>query len=156
MPDKIKRQGLSRRGNRETFTATVVGDAGGTAAIDIPITNSGSHAYTAGGDADGGADLSKFYSHLVIQTTGNLNWTVQINALSSSNADTNWLDAPSGLFNANDSQAGTISNAGILFMKLPSPGVAVRLKTSATGNGTNARVTVLLTNSSERSDKYRS
>ena len=164
MADKITRTGLTRRGSRERFTATVTGDVD---PLNIPITSSGTHDYAAGSLTDSGNDISRFFTHLVIHTAivddgvgaAETGVTVQpqVNALSSSNTNADWVDLPHFLIGGNQASDTLIADTGgILFIEIPAPGVAVRLKTGATAATTSMKITVLLANSSERSDIHRS
>lgn len=164
MTNKVKRTGLTRRGNRERFTATVTGDVG---ALNIPITSSGTFEYKVGQLTDTGNDISRFFTHLVIHTaivddgagddeTG-VTVQPQVNALSSSNTNTDWVDMPHILIGGNQASDTLLAvGGGILFIEIPAPGVAVRLVTGDTAATTSMKITVLLANSSERSDIHRS
>ena len=164
MANKVKRTGLSRRGARERFSATISGDVG---ALNIPITDSGTFSYEAGNLSDSGNDVSRFFTHLVIQAAivddgagaAETGVTVQpqVNITSSSNTSATWVDMPHLLIGGNQASDTLLADTGgILFIEIPAPGVAVRLKTGATAATTSMKITVLLANSSERSDIHRS
>lgn len=153
-PQKVTRQPLNNNDRRQVRTSFVAEVVGAQAAnLVIPITGSRKFVYDSASPplADDGKDISRFYQAFAIQssTTNGRNVQVQIKLI-----DGNEWEAPPTPYTSDEEGAvspGLIVPGGLFFMRLPTPGVMVRLLVTQPIAATDFKILVSMSESAERS-----
>jgi hypothetical protein len=150
MGDQNRRDPLTRRQLRASFVAAI--DGAQAANLVVPITNSRKFTYDSASPplVDPGEDISRFYQAFAIQssTTNGRNVQVQIKLI-----DGNEWEVPPTPYTSDEEAAaspGLIVPGGIFFMRLPTPGVMVRLLVTQPIAATDFKILVAMTENAER------
>ena len=152
-PQKVVRQPLNnndRRNIRTSFKAVIQGAQAG--ALIVPITGSRTFVYDSASPplVDTGKDISRFYQSFAIQSSSANAQNVQVEIKLIGGDE--WVTPPTPYTSDEEGAVspGLITPGSLFFMRLPVPGIMVRLNVTQPVGGDDFEVLVSMSESAER------
>ena len=143
MPNKNARSTGAALGNK--FAASYDVQGAQAADVFIELTDNRALTVTGANTTNSGRVISTQFREFCIQTTpaNGRNVTIQLNA------GGGWVDAPASLLSA---VSATLAPGALVFMSVPMPGIAVRLKVAQPLAATDFTIKVMMYHSTTRRD----